>query len=150
MPWIEGVVVKKATGRASCDCLPGDLARSRIERAAGHALQNLSQMQPFLVPPPITVEVYFPSPAHANQADSIPRAMRSSQTSLVYVADDFSEAYRFFTTALRLAFAVRAEATLEFLTSDEATAARLTGYQLQRSEDFWRTEPWIVVELPPK
>jgi D-amino peptidase len=150
MPWIEGVVVKTATGRASCDCLPGDLTRSRIESAAGRALRNLSQMRPLLVSPPINVEVQFPTSAHTSQAESIPRAVRSSQTSVAYVADDFFEAYRFFSTALRLASAVGTAATLRFLTTDEATAARLTEYKVQRSEEYWRGEPWIVVELPPE
>lgn len=149
MPWIEGAVVKIATGRASCDPLPGHVTRPRIEAAAERALQNLSQMEPFVVAPPVTAEVFFPSAAHADLAAAIPRAVRSSETSLTYVADDFLEAYRFFMAALRLATAVRTAATIQFLTSDEATGARLVEYQRRRTEEYWAAEPWIVVDPPP-
>lgn len=150
MPWVEGVVVKKATGRTSCSCLPGDVTRALIEQAAERALRNLSRMQPLVVSPPVVVEVFFPSARHADLAACIPRAVRSSETSLMYVADQFLEARRFFNTALRLASALGTEATLRFLTADEATRARLSEYNRQQRVSFWNAEPWIVVDLPPE
>ncbi|MGQ9584417.1 MAG: M55 family metallopeptidase [Anaerolineae bacterium] len=150
MPWIEGVVVKKATGRISCDCFPGEVTRPLIQEAAERALRNLSQMKPLVVSPPVTTEVFFPSTRHADLAASIPRAIRSGETSLTYVADHFLEARRFFSTALRLASAVSTEATIKFLASDEATKARLSEYNREQRLAFWNAEPWIVVDLPPE
>ncbi len=150
MPWIEAVAVKKATGRTSCTCLPGEVTRALIEQAAERALRNLSRMQPLVITSPVVVEVFFPSARHADLAACIPRAVRSSETSLMYEADHFLEARRFFTAALRLASALGTEATLKFLAADEATKARLSAYNREQRVAFWSAEPWIVVDLPPE
>jgi D-amino peptidase len=147
MPWLEGVVVKVATGRASCECLPGQEARASIERGAEHALESQSRMYPLVVSRPVTAEVFFPSADHADLAASLPRAVRAGETSLTYQADDYLEASRFFMTALRLASGVRSTGEMRYLMSDKATAARLEAYKRRRTESFWEEEPWLVADL---
>lgn len=150
MPWIEGVVVKTATGRATCTVLPAETTRPMIEQAAERGLKNLDRMKPLVVAEPVITEVFFPSAADASLAEIIPRAERSGETSVRYHANTFLDARRFFSTALRLAFAARTTAKVKFLTEDPATKQREIEYNRRQSERFWGGEPWIRVELPPK
>ncbi len=147
MPWIASAIVKTATGRTSCDCLPGELTRPMIELAAMDGLCRAGDMPLFQVPGPVATEMFFPSAAHANMASTIPGSVPTGETSLLYTAPNFLEARRFFTTSLRLANGVGNEAMMKHIVQDPAAKARRSEYNRQSRTEFW-AEPWLRVELP--
>ena len=149
MPWIEGVVVKTATGRTSCALLPGDITRPLIEGAAERALANLQDKRPLVVTGPVTAEIFFPTGQHTDMASVLPRATRTGDTSLTYVAEDFLEARRFFSAALRLAAGVRSGKMLKRLSADPVCQEKMIEYNRTQREEFWNGPPWITVDLPP-
>jgi len=148
MPWIETAVVKTATGRTSCDCLSGDVARAQIETAARCSLEQLASMKPLVVATPVETEVWFPSLYHADLAEIIPGSRRVSETAIAQTSESFFDARRFFSTALRLASGVRASGLMKTLMDDPETAAGIIAHHRKEQEDFWKAPPWITVELP--
>jgi len=149
MPWIETAIVKTATGRTTCDCLPGDVARAEIEAAAKRSLEKLPSMKPLVVSEPVETEVWFPSAEYADAALNIPGARRIGETAVACNSDTFVDAERFFYTALLLGGSLATSRELKTLTAaDPAIAERANGNARERREAFWAGEPWITAELP--
>jgi D-amino peptidase len=148
MPWIETAIVKTATGRTTCDCLPGDEARAEIEAAAKRSLEKLPSMKPLVVSEPVETEVWFPSAEYADAALTIPGAHRIGETAVARYSDTFMDARKFFSAALQLGGGVSTRRTLKRLTADPAIAQKVHESARNYSETYWAGEPWITVEPP--
>lgn len=106
MPGIEPVVVKRATGRNSAECLPPQETALRIEQAAARVVRDLENgeaIPPFRLTPPITVEVAFIRSEMADAAAIMPGAQRLEGKRVQFVAQDMPEAYRAFRALVGLA-----------------------------------------------
>jgi D-amino peptidase len=110
MPWVTGVVVKEGIGHYSANSLTPQAARARIRAAAGQAIQNAGNAQPFAFEPPITMEL---DTARVEQADFIelmPGFHRTGGRTLRFAHDDFKMVFRAFVAAFRLGGAASATA----------------------------------------
>ena len=142
LPRIAGVIVKTATSRNTVKCLPVDEARSLIQRAATNTLKNLKKFKPFKLSTPIHLDVIFPSPEYANLAAEMPRSKLADNRTISYIAKDYPEADKAYSTALSLA---------------EAHRRHLLNKRLQESKEAkriiedWSKEEWRrwATEPPP-
>lgn len=102
---LETVVVKHAHGRMAAECLPPKVSQELIQRGAHQAVIRLNEHQappPFVVPPPIKLEVDFVQSEMADGAALLPGAIRQERR-VAYTADDMPTIYRAFRTLLALA-----------------------------------------------
>lgn len=103
---LETVVVKRATGRTSAECLPPSVTAELIEQAAARAVYGLlgdDPPPPFALTPPITVSIEFIRSHMADAAALLPGARRSEGKRVEYTAQDMPEAYRAFRALVGLA-----------------------------------------------
>lgn len=126
LPEVETVQVKTSLNRRTTKCLPLAEARKLIEKAAKRAISKIDQLKPLYIKPPYTVEISFPTKEHAELAVIIPRARRSGQTAVSYVAQNFNEGEAFINTAMSLA----ARLTLRTVSAE---LAKLEGFSLARA-----------------
>jgi D-amino peptidase len=92
LPGVETVIVKEAVGRSAARSVAPAVARSRIRHGVVRALRR--KHQPFVVQPPITLEVMFAGTGMADMAELVPGATRVDGRTLRYVHDDYREAFR--------------------------------------------------------
>lgn len=106
IPGIEPVVVKRATGRTSAECLPPHETALLIEQAAARVVRDLESgeaIAPFRLAPPITVTVEFIRSEMADAAAIMPGAQRAAGKRVAYTAGDMPDAYRAFRALVGLA-----------------------------------------------
>jgi D-amino peptidase len=92
---LETVVVKRATGRFSAECLPPSVSQAAIREGAKRAMQRLKKgdvVEPFIVDTPVQVTVEFISSEMADRAERVPGASREG-TRVAAPATDMREAY---------------------------------------------------------
>jgi len=100
----EGVttaVVKTAVGRQGARSLAPAVACRRIREAAAKSLR--SRGKPFVIPPPITLEIDFVQTLHADLAEVVPGAERTAARTLRYTHQDYREVFRAFRAMHNLA-----------------------------------------------
>ncbi|MDI7274470.1 MAG: M55 family metallopeptidase [Anaerolineae bacterium] len=95
------VAVKRAVARSAARCLPPGVARQRIEAAAAEAVRNPGR--PFLVPPPLVLEITFVRSDQADMAEMIPGAERLDGRTVRYRQDDMRALFRAWRAMLALA-----------------------------------------------
>jgi D-amino peptidase len=137
LPEVETVQVKTSLNRRTTKCLPPTEARKLIEKAAKRAISKIDQLKPLDIKPPYTIEISFPTKEHAKLAAIIPRARRSGETAVSYVAQNFDEGEAFINTAMSLAAGItRRTLYAEF--------AKLEGFSRIQKE-FWEkiTSDWL-------
>ena len=103
---VETVVVKRATGRTSAECLAPEVTQGMIRTAAAAALGRLRSGRapaPFKIQPPVTVAVEFVRSEMADAAQVLPGARRPAGKRIEVVADDMPAAYRAFRATVGLA-----------------------------------------------
>jgi len=96
VPGIEGVCVKEGIGKFAARCLPPEKARELITAGASKALGSAADSKPFVVDPPITVEVTFHDPWHADGVAYLPFIERRDGRTIVFEAPDMAQAYLYF------------------------------------------------------
>jgi len=94
-------VVKTAVGRQGARSLAPALACRRIREAAAKSLR--SRGKPFVIPPPITLEIDFVQTLHADLAEVVPGAERTAARTLRYTHQDYREVFRAFRAMHNLA-----------------------------------------------
>ena len=95
MPWVEYVVVKRATGYASADLLPVAQARSAIRAGVRRALENLPRMKPLVATPTRAgLAASFPMslPPAGSPFSRLPGIEVRGDT-VTFPARDYAEAY---------------------------------------------------------
>ncbi len=95
------VAVKQAMTRNAARCLPPAVAHERIETAAADAVRLRGQ--PYILPPPMTIEVTFIRTDMADMAEMIPGALRVDDRTVSYQHDDMLVLFRAWRAMLTLA-----------------------------------------------
>ncbi len=106
LPAVETATVKYALDRFTARCLPQPRALELIELAACRAVQRAGDMPPYLLAPPIELEMVFNDSSLAAAASRIPRTERCGDRATRYMAPSAQEAYDVCSIALDLAGAV--------------------------------------------
>ena len=96
VPGIEGVCVKEGIGRFAARCAPVRRARELITAGAQQALSRASSIEPFLVEEPVTVELTFCDPRHADSVAYLPFLERRDGRTVVFEAPDIVQAFLYF------------------------------------------------------
>ena len=89
---IETVVVKEAVGRFAARSLAPSLACQRIREGASRALRR--RHAPFVLKPPIHLEVDFALTQMADMAELVPGSSRAGGRTVGYKGDDYREVFR--------------------------------------------------------
>lgn len=103
---IETVEVKQATGRMAAECLPPEVAQSRIKKAARRAVEMLQRGQappPLQVDLPVNVMIELVSSEMADRAMLLPGVQRPEGKKLEAIANDVPTAYKTMRAAVTLA-----------------------------------------------
>jgi D-amino peptidase len=103
---IETAIVKTATGRMSAELLPPANTEQLIYNSAKLAVGRLYRNQapkPFIVIPPIKIEISFVQSEMADRAMVMPGAERGNDRTVSYTAQDMVTAYGAFRALLALA-----------------------------------------------
>lgn len=108
MPWITGVVVKDSIGRFATNSLSPERAREAIFDGARDAIDNLAQAQPYVITPPIELQIDFVATHNADFAELIPGFERIGGRTVRFVHDDMRTVFRAYVAAFRLGAAANA------------------------------------------
>jgi D-amino peptidase len=98
---IETVAVKEGISRTAARCLAPQVAQQRIRQAAERALGL--RIKPFVLTPPITVQIAFQRAGYADQAALIPGSRRVDGRTVEWTGDDMPTVYRTARAMLQLA-----------------------------------------------
>jgi len=90
--------------RTAARCLHPKVAQKQIREAAQRALRL--NVDPFVVPPPITLRVVFQRAGHADMAALIPDSRRVDGRTVEWVGKEMSEVYKVFRAMMVLSVAV--------------------------------------------
>lgn len=91
---IEAAVVKYSLSREAARCLSLIEAQERIRQAARRAVERLRQAQPFVLPPPIALEVEFGERETARSVAWMPQVGYDGDRTIRYVDGDMRRVYR--------------------------------------------------------
>ena len=91
---IETVAVKDGVTRNAARCLHPEVAHKLIRQAAERALKLA--VSPFVVPPPITLQVVFQRAIHADMAELVPGSQRVDGRTVEWTGEDMPTVYRVF------------------------------------------------------
>jgi len=100
---IETVQVKTSLDCKTTECLPLSEARRLIEKAAERAPSRIDEIRSVHIKKPIKIDISFPKKEHADLSEIIPRAKRSAEKTISYIAENWDEADKFVRTTLSLA-----------------------------------------------
>jgi len=101
---IETVTVKDGIMRTAAQCLHPQVAQKQIREAAHRALRL--NVDPFVVPPPITLRVVFQRASHADMAALIPDSRRVDGRTVEWIGKGMPEVYKVFRAMMVLSLAV--------------------------------------------
>ena len=105
VPNVVGVEVKRAITRYSAACVHPSVARERIWAGAREAVELVKgrKMKPFVVKPPIEVEIDMKDAGMADAALQMPGSKRKGARTITYSAPNALEAYKAIVCAVELA-----------------------------------------------
>jgi D-amino peptidase len=104
---IETVVVKEGVSRSAAFLIPPTRAYEMIQQAAARALKKVENVPPFVIKPPIHVDVTFTDPSYADTICFLPFVDRIDGRTVAYDAPNLLYAmkifdgFRFLSTAVR-------------------------------------------------
>ncbi len=96
VPNMETVAVKEGISAASAINLHPAVAQEKIRDAAESAIKRLPEIRPFVIEPPLTMELDLYSPLMGDIHGLIPGCVRTGDRSVRYEADDYAEIFKFF------------------------------------------------------
>jgi D-amino peptidase len=100
---LEMVVVKRATGYYSAECLSPKVSLRMIEKTAERAVLRLldgSAPHPFIIQTPVNVTIEFRQPEWAERSERLPGAKRLDSVRITFRAPDMLAAYAGFRVAV--------------------------------------------------
>lgn len=97
---VTAVIVKEAVSRHAAKSLAPAAARQRIKQETAKALRR--RAQPFVIPPPITLEVDFQFTVQADMAVVCPGATRTGGRTVAVTHQDYREVFRAWRALLNL------------------------------------------------
>lgn len=101
---VATVVVKQAVSRHAAQSVPPALACRMIKEEVTRALEGAHK--PFVLPPPITLEIEFALTIHADMAELCPGAIRSAGRTVAFTHREYGEVFRAWRAMLNLSAAV--------------------------------------------
>jgi D-amino peptidase len=102
-PNLVQVPVKEGLGYMAADSLHPQEAQTRIKAGVIEALTKESKPKPYVLAPPITLDMEFLLPVTGELAALVPGVRRIGTDRVEYVTDDYLEAYRLIRLFLNLA-----------------------------------------------
>ena len=93
---METVAVKEGVSAASAINLHPAVAQEKIREAARRASEKLDEIKPFVIEPPLVMEIDLYSPLMGDMHDLIPGCERTGDRSVRYESNDFVELFKFF------------------------------------------------------
>lgn len=97
---VEGAVVKFARGFHAARTLTPAAAREVIYESTKRALARLGEFEPYVLEPPLAVELSLKNYRPVELLAYLPSVERVNSHTVRFVADDITEAYRFVSVAL--------------------------------------------------
>ena len=94
LPWAVTVETKASIGYFAADCLSPAVVCSALEEAGARAVRGLKEMKPFVMAPPVEMEIDTMRTSQADMIELVPGMRRIGARSVAYRADDFAEIYR--------------------------------------------------------
>ncbi len=104
---LETVIVKKASGYFSAECLPPKITLQMIKKASRRAIQNLikgESPKPFQVNSPVLVKIEFRQPESADRAVRLPGAKRLDDLQICFTVRNMIEAHAGFRAAVKQSY----------------------------------------------
>jgi D-amino peptidase len=102
MPWVVGAIVKESIGNAAADSMTPGAARAAIRAAASEAVARRHEARPYVVEPPIALDVQLAKAEQADLVEMIPRFVRTGPRSVRFVADAFPDIFKAFVATFRM------------------------------------------------
>lgn len=97
MPRVRTVVTKRALGRYQAETAHPSVVHAALRTAAREAIDAADRATPYVVAPPITLELQFHHPMYAELAALVPGCRQTSAWSAAYTAEAFTAAWGAFT-----------------------------------------------------
>lgn len=102
MPWVRGAVVKESIGSFAADSLSPAAARRLIADAAREAIAHRSDAKPYLLEPPLVLDLALVTAAQADLVATIPGFERTGGRSVRFTHDSYPVLFRAFVAAWRM------------------------------------------------
>lgn len=102
MPWITGVVIKESIGNYAVDSLSPQAAQDAIRAGAAEAIRNAANAKPFIMEPPVTLEIDVTRVEQADLIELIPGFTRSGSRQVRFIHDDYPTVFKAFVAAFRM------------------------------------------------
>jgi D-amino peptidase len=108
LPWAERVVVKDGFGTSAAASVHPERARALVRAGAARAVERAAsgELRTLEVDAPVTIEVDYHRPIHADFAALVPNAERIGDRTVRHVGPDAVTAYRGFLAGVRIATVV--------------------------------------------
>jgi len=110
MPWITGVIVKESIGNYAVDSLSPQAAQDAIRDGALRAMRSIKDARPFIVEPPIVLEIDLAKVEQADWVALIPQFERTGPRSVRFTSDDYPTVFKAFVAAFRMGAVADAQA----------------------------------------
>lgn len=102
MPWVHGVVIKESIGGFATNSLSPQAAREKIRDGAGAAVRNAGAAKPFVIEPPLELQITLAKTEQADLVAMIPAFERTGGRSVRFCTGDYRIAFKAFVAAFRL------------------------------------------------
>jgi D-amino peptidase len=102
LPWLTGVIVKESIGNYAVDSLSPQAAQDAIREGAARSVRKIKDARPFVVEPPIVLEIDLAKVEHADWIELIPGFERSGDRAVRFTSDDYPTVFKAFVAAFRM------------------------------------------------
>ncbi len=102
MPWVVGVIVKESIGNFATDSVSPPVAQAMIREGARRALKGIANAKPYVMTPPIALEITLAKTEQADLVAMIPGFERYGPRKIRFVSNDMPTAFKAFVATFRL------------------------------------------------
>lgn len=102
MPWVHGTIVKESIGNFGANTMSPAAAQRAIEDGAATAFAAREAAKPFVIEPPITLDVTLAKTEQADYVELIPGFRRTGPRAVQFVDDDMLTIFKAFVAVFRL------------------------------------------------
>jgi D-amino peptidase len=102
MPWVHGAIVKESIGNFSADSLAPAAAQRMIREEARTAIARAKRATPFVLKPPIEMEIDVAKTEQADYVEMIPGFERVGPRSVRFVDGEIRTIFKAFVATFRL------------------------------------------------
>lgn len=102
LPWVRGAIVKESVGAFAANSVSPARACEIVANAARDAVRDASDAKPYVVAPPLVLDLTLVTAAQADLVATIPGFERTGGRSVRFTHDDYSVLFRAFVASWRL------------------------------------------------